>query len=144
MLLRGRHIEYDVANNGRNAVDIIQTQGDLYDFIFMDFTMPIMVRRDLHLPYLFFSPLFICLTVCLFVCLFVCSSSCFSVCLSFVCLFVYLSVCVSEYAFPFLAFFYSVHVTFLLSFHELLITDFLVTTTLPSELPLSINFDNIT
>ena len=63
MLLRGRNIEYDVANNGQNAVDIIRNQGDLYDFIFMDFTMPIMVR-EFDLSYvLLYSPLR--LSVCL-------------------------------------------------------------------------------
>ena len=47
MLLRKRGVENDVAENGREAIDaIIRTGGasSSYDIIFMDFTMPVMVR----------------------------------------------------------------------------------------------------
>ena len=42
MLLRGRNIESDIVENGRLAVQAVACKGP-YDFIFMDFTMPIMV-----------------------------------------------------------------------------------------------------
>jgi CheY-like chemotaxis protein len=42
MVLKSRNIECDIAENGQEAVDFMATQGDLYDFIFMDYTMPIM------------------------------------------------------------------------------------------------------
>ena len=42
MLLRGRDIESDIVENGRLAVQAVACKGP-YDFIFMDFTMPIMV-----------------------------------------------------------------------------------------------------
>lgn len=43
MLLRGRGILCDTASNGLEAVDLVKEQGEAYDLIFMDFTMPVMV-----------------------------------------------------------------------------------------------------
>ena len=43
MLLRGRGIICDTASNGLEAVDLVKEQGESYDLIFMDFTMPVMV-----------------------------------------------------------------------------------------------------
>jgi PleD family two-component response regulator len=46
MVLKSRNIECDIAENGQEAVDLVAANGDLYDFIFMDFTMPIMNGAD--------------------------------------------------------------------------------------------------
>jgi CheY-like chemotaxis protein len=46
MVLKSRNIECDIAVNGQEAVDLMAAQGDQYDFIFMDFTMPIMNGAD--------------------------------------------------------------------------------------------------
>ena len=48
MLLRKRGAENDVAENGREAIDAVSRSGgasSAYDIIFMDFTMPVMVRQ---------------------------------------------------------------------------------------------------
>ena len=47
MLLHSRGLKCDVADNGLNAVEIVEDRGDIIDFVFMDFTMPIMVSLDL-------------------------------------------------------------------------------------------------
>jgi CheY-like chemotaxis protein len=46
MVLKSRNIECDIAENGQEAVDLMAVNGDAYDFIFMDFTMPIMNGAD--------------------------------------------------------------------------------------------------
>jgi CheY-like chemotaxis protein len=45
MLLRGRNIQCDIADNGLEALNMVKANGNIYDLIFMDFTMPVMVRE---------------------------------------------------------------------------------------------------
>ena len=63
MLLHSRGLKCDVADNGLNAVEIVEDRGDIIDFVFMDFTMPIMVSLSYHLFILiyvdFYFPYFI-------------------------------------------------------------------------------------
>jgi CheY-like chemotaxis protein len=53
MLLKKYNIESDVASNGQEAVDAVRRDQEQYDMIFMDFTMPVMVRFiiDYNIPY---------------------------------------------------------------------------------------------
>lgn len=46
MLLRGRNIDCDIADNGLEALSLIKSSGQTYDFVFMDFTMPVMVSEQ--------------------------------------------------------------------------------------------------
>jgi len=46
MVLKNRLIDCDIAENGQQAVSLVVTQKKIYDFIFMDFTMPIMNGAD--------------------------------------------------------------------------------------------------
>jgi CheY-like chemotaxis protein len=43
MLLKGRKIDCDFAENGQEAVETVAENGGSYQLIFMDFTMPILV-----------------------------------------------------------------------------------------------------
>ena len=54
MLLHSRGLKCDVADNGLNAVEIVEDRGDIIDFVFMDFTMPIMVSLDLCTSLVYF------------------------------------------------------------------------------------------
>lgn len=45
MVLMGRGIACEIACDGQEAVDIIKRKGDVFDFIFMDHFMPVMVRK---------------------------------------------------------------------------------------------------
>ena len=47
MLLRGRNIQCDIADNGLEALNMVKSNGGNYDLVFMDFTMPVMVRAGM-------------------------------------------------------------------------------------------------
>lgn len=54
MVLMGRGIACEIACDGQEAVDIIKRKGDVFDFIFMDHFMPVMVRKFITFFHFFF------------------------------------------------------------------------------------------
>lgn len=63
MLLRSKDIESDAAVNGQMAVDAFKADPSKYKLIFMDYTMPVMVRSQKNPALLYTYLMLQCTTV---------------------------------------------------------------------------------